>query len=82
MNLIVDVSDSAFIEEGQKAYLTNVTPQGFSIKLPTLAMKDFMYNWIAFQVDSPTEVKSVSPLESILNQVSTESAVINITPTP
>ena len=54
MNLVIDATDSAFIEEGQKAYLTNVSPTGFTIMLPTLALKDFMYNWIAFPINAPT----------------------------
>jgi len=82
MNLIVDVSDSAFIEEGQKAYLTNVTPEGFSIKLPTLAMRDFIYNWIAINVNQENVTKSQSLIQQIINNITpTETPVATESPT-
>ena len=96
MNLVNNATDSAFLEEGQKAYLTNITTEGFSIMLPTLALRDFTYNWIALPIDSPTESKSQSPLRQgfegqaliqqiIDNQVAgiaTPSAVIEVSPSP
>ena len=75
MNLIVDVSDSAFIEEGQKAYLTNVNTQGFSIKLPTLALRDYNYNWIAIGTKEENITKSQSQIQGIIN-------VLQNSPTP
>jgi hypothetical protein len=75
----VEASDSAFIEEGQKAYLTNVTPLGFSIMLPTLAMRDFAYNWIAINLNQENITKSRTLIPEIAG-AATDSATIEATP--
>jgi hypothetical protein len=45
-------TDSAFLEDGTKALLTNVTEKGFTIWLPYPALRDYEYNWIAIAVDN------------------------------
>jgi len=88
MNLIIDSTDSAFIEEGQKAYLTDISPNGFSIKLPTLALRDYVYNWIAIATKEQNVTKSQSPIQQIIDNItpiaspksSTEAGTLTVTP--
>ena len=59
-----------------------VTPQGFSIKLPTLAMRDFIYNWIAINVNQENVTKSQSLIQQIINNITpTETPVATESPT-
>ena len=87
--VINNTADKTFLTDGSTAFVTNVTEKGFSVMLPAMAMRDYTYNWIALAVDSPTEVKSTSPLQGILEQVAgiaTNSAAIapppELSPTP
>ena len=40
-------TDRTFISEGQAIVLANVTTEGFSLLLDSLASRDFTYNWVA-----------------------------------
>ena len=83
--LVNEATDSSFLEEGQKAYLTKVSPEGFTIKLPILAIRDYTYNWMAIATNSTKVTKSVSPLQGILGQIAgaaTGSAGITSLATP
>jgi len=71
----------SFMEDGQKAYLTNVTPEGFSIKLPTLAMRDFIYNWIAIATSEQNITKSQSIIQQILGSQITATPSPTLIPT-
>ena len=78
--MTTEATESSFLEEGQKAYSTHVTNEGFTIKLPILAIRDYTYNWIAFASDSVKVTKSTSVLQNIMEQVAgvaTESAGIS-----
>ena len=79
INLIIDTNDKTFIEDGQKAYLSNVTTEGFSIMLPTLALRDFTYNWIAINIDEENITKSKSVIQQIIDTI---TPTATITPTP
>jgi hypothetical protein len=86
INLVIpDPKDTTFIENGQKAYLTNITTNGFSIVLPTLALRDFTYNWLATAVDGGASVtKSASVVQQILDSITptaTPSPTLTLTPT-
>lgn len=61
-----DKNDQTFVEDGLKAAITDVSTDGFSIVLPTLAVRDFSYNWTAIAVDRMTTTKSTSVIQDIL----------------
>ena len=82
-------TDSSFLAEGQKAYFSEITKEGFTLKLPVLAIRDYTYNWIAITTNGESVTKSISPIKSIIEQVAgaaTESATITptaaVTPPP
>jgi len=85
-NLVTaDFTDKTFIADGSNAFVTNVTSNGFSIYLPLLALRDYSYNWIALDIDSPTNVKNISDLQKIAEQVAgiaTSSAILTPTAHP
>ncbi len=64
--VIQDATDSAFITEGFAAGVTNVTTKGFTITLDALAMRNYIYNWIAIVVSNKQQTVSSSPLMDIL----------------
>lgn len=86
INLVIpDSKDTTFVEDGQKAYLANVTTDGFSIMVPNMAARDFTYNWTALAVDGGASVtKSTSPIQKILDTItptSTPSPTLTTAPT-
>ena len=57
-SLVAESDDVTYIEDGHKAYLSHITPEGFSITLPTLAIRDFSFNWMAFSTSEANITKS------------------------
>ena len=64
ITLVMAGSDMTFIEDGQKAYVADVTNEGFRIVLPTLAIRDFTYHWRALST-SESPVTRSEPLVPI-----------------
>ncbi len=60
-------TESAFLADGFSAVIKNVTSKGFSIVLPSTAIRDFHFNWIALAVKDVKETKSVSVIDELLN---------------
>ncbi len=64
--VITNATDSAFLSEGFNAGVSNITPNGFTISLDTLAIRNYTYNWIAVSVSNTHQTVSSSPLMDIL----------------
>ena len=82
--MVNEATDSSFLEEGQKAYLKDITTDGFTIKLPVLAIRDYSYNWIALSTNTHKVTKSTSPIQTLIDAQVAGAATgsANISPTP
>ena len=59
---------SAFLADGAAVFVTHVAPTGFSLYLPSVALRDYPYNWIALSIYAPTEIKSMSAIQQAIEQ--------------
>ena len=77
-----DATDKSFLDMASQAEVINITKDGFTILLPTLAARDFAYNWIAVAVKDSIVTKSSSPIGDVIGaQTATPSAdIISATP--
>ncbi len=66
-------SMSSFLEEGKSAIVTNVTTTGFTIALPSPALADYEYHWIAIAVRQPKR--------TVGNQIFDPSIFVSPSPT-
>jgi hypothetical protein len=91
--VLPEATDSAFLAEGVKTAVTNVTTSGFTIVLADPVPRDLTYNWFALAVTggrrivgktidgtSSTATLLVTPTPDILGATVTPSATL--TPTP
>jgi hypothetical protein len=80
-SLVSTSTDSAFMTDGLNAFITNTTPQGFSIILDSLAIRDYTYNWIAISVRNKTTTSSHSPFDTGIytdkTMIATDTAVLS-----
>jgi len=63
-----DSTPSAFLADGAEVFVTHIAPTGFSLYLPSVALRDYPYNWIALSITSPTDSKSTSVMQQAIEQ--------------
>lgn len=80
--VVKEATDSAFLADRQKAYLSNVTEKGFKIVLPASTVVDATYNWVAVAVKDPKTTMGKSGLEEVLGLISELEASPSATPSP
>jgi hypothetical protein len=79
LTLAVDsATDSAFLSDGAKAAVANVTQSGFTIVLDSPTLRDLTYNWFAFTVENgrKTVGKPLDGLAPDLTQISPTPMVL------
>jgi hypothetical protein len=79
-------TDSAFLDDGAKPIVTNVTERGFTAWISSPALRDYEYNWIAISVENKKRTVGRS-LDPSVAGASTESPtpippLPSVTPTP
>ncbi|KKU43472.1 MAG: Carbohydrate-binding CenC domain protein, partial [Microgenomates group bacterium GW2011_GWA1_46_7] len=67
ISLVADqTEDNTLLSEGLEATITEVTPGGFTILLDRLALRDYVYNWVAIMAPQAITTKSTSELMTIM----------------
>ncbi len=79
--VIPESSQSAFLSDGVKAAVSDVTPAGFTILLDTPAPRDLMFNWIAIDVKDKVTSWGESVLPAVSPVPSTPTPVPTLKPT-
>ena len=64
---------AAFLDEGHRAVVTDVSEKGFAIHVPEPALRDYEYNWVAISVKNPIVTKSSTYMSEVMAGHQTES---------